>query len=71
MMASVVTKISKLGIKVSHIPGRCMTLYQPLDIGVNKLFKHCVHHLWEEWMMEMLDRDCEFVRQRVRKWLTG
>jgi hypothetical protein len=32
MMASVVNKITNLGIKVIHIPGRCTGLCQPLDV---------------------------------------
>ncbi len=37
MMALVVNKISNSGIEVIHIPGGCMALCQPLNIGVNKL----------------------------------
>ncbi len=59
MMALVVTKIFKLGIKVIHIPGGCTTLCQLLSIGMNKPVKQHVCHLWEKWMMEMLDRDGE------------
>ncbi len=32
MMASVVNKVTNLGIKVIHIPGRCTGLCQPLDV---------------------------------------
>ena len=45
MMALVVTKISKLEIKMIHIPGGCTGLCQPLNIGVNKPLKHCLHDL--------------------------
>jgi hypothetical protein len=70
MMALVVNKIFDLGIEVIRIPGGCMGLCQLLDIGVNKPFKQHIHHLWEEWMMEMLVRD-NVMRQRARKWLSG
>jgi hypothetical protein len=71
MMVSVVTKISKLGIEVIHIPGGCTGLYQPLDVGVNKPFKHRVRHLWEEWMTDVLDKEdeiCEVKRKEVAEW---
>jgi hypothetical protein len=29
----------------------------PLNLPVNKLFKHCICLLWEEWMMNMLDTE--------------
>ncbi len=71
MMVSVLNKIFDSKIKVIHIPGRCMALCQPLDIGVNKPFKQRIHHLWEEWMMEMLDRDgviCNAMHEEVAEW---
>ncbi len=71
MMVLVINKIAELGIEVIHIPSRCTALCQPLDIGVNKPFKQRIRHLWEEWMMEMLDRDgviCEATRKEVAEW---
>ncbi len=71
MMALVVNKISDSGIEVIHIPGGCMALCQPLNIGVNKPFKQRIPHLWEEWMMEMLDQDgviCKATREEVAEW---
>ena len=59
MMVSVVTKISELGIKVIHIPGRSTGLCQLLNVGVNKPFEHRVCDLWEEWMTDMLDKEGE------------
>ena len=55
MIALVVSKIAELGIKVIHIPGGCTGLCQPLDVGVNKPFKACIHWQWEEWMTDMID----------------
>ncbi len=40
MMALFISKISKLEIKVIHIPGGCTGLCQPLNVGMNKPFKH-------------------------------
>jgi hypothetical protein len=39
MMASVVSKIQELGVKVKHIPGGCISLCQPVDAGFKKPFK--------------------------------
>jgi hypothetical protein len=72
MMASVVTKISKLGIEVIHIPGGCTGLCQLLDIGVNKPFKHRVRDLWEEWMTDMLNKESEIsdaMHKEVAEWM--
>jgi hypothetical protein len=71
MMASVVGKISELGIEVIHIPGGCTGLCQPLDVGMNKPFKHRVRDLWEEWMMDMLNKEGEIhdaTCKEVAKW---
>jgi hypothetical protein len=51
MMASVVGMIQDLGVEVKHIPGRCTSLCQPVDIGVNKPFKNRIRNQWEEWMI--------------------
>ncbi len=74
MMASVVKKKIDLGIEVIHIPGGCTGLCQLLNIGVNKPFKQRIHHLWEEWMIEMLDKDstiCEAMCKEVAEWMVG
>jgi hypothetical protein len=39
MMGLVVQKIQELGVEVTHIPGGCTSLCQPIKIGFNKLFK--------------------------------
>ena len=41
-----------MGIEVVHIPAGCMYLCQPIDIGINKPVKSCLHQKWEDWMME-------------------
>jgi hypothetical protein len=72
MMASVVGKISELGIKVIHIPGGCTGLCQPLGVGVNKPFKHRVRDLWEEGMTDMLNKEgeiCDVMCEEVAKWM--
>ena len=68
MIALVVSKIAELGIKVIHIPGGCTGLCQPLDVGVNKPFKACIHWQWEEWMTDMIDMTnevCNATRMEV------
>jgi hypothetical protein len=56
MMALVTNKIADLGIEIIHIPGGCTGLTQPLDVGINKPFKSRVRALWEEWMIDEIDR---------------
>jgi hypothetical protein len=56
MMALVTNKIANLGIEIIHIPGECTGLTQPLDVGINKPFKSRVRALWEEWMIDEINR---------------
>jgi hypothetical protein len=56
MMASVTDAIAELGIEIIHIPGGCTGLTQLLDVGINKPFKLRVRVLWEEWMIDKIDR---------------
>jgi hypothetical protein len=39
MMASVVNSIHDLKVEILHIPGGCMGLCQPIDIGIGKPLK--------------------------------
>jgi hypothetical protein len=55
MMQLVVSKIAMLGVGVIHIPGGCTGLCLPLNVGINKSFKHCCHLMLEDWMMNMID----------------
>ena len=48
---SVVTAIQNLGVEVERIPGGCMYLCQPVDVGVNKPFKKFIRDKWEQWMI--------------------
>lgn len=54
MMTSIVEQITALGVEVEHIPGGCTDLCQPVDIGVNKPFKHQIHQQWEQWMIDIV-----------------
>ena len=56
MMASVTDAIAELGIEIIHIPGGCPGLTQPLDVGINMPFKSRVRVLWEEWMINEINR---------------
>lgn len=56
MMASVTDAIADLGIEIISIPGGCTGLCQPLDVGINKPFKTRIRALWEEWMIDEIDR---------------
>ena len=44
VMASVVNEIQELGVEVEHIPGGCMYLCQPVNIGINKPYKKHMRH---------------------------
>ena len=55
-MASDTDAIAELGIEIIHIPGGWTGLTQPLDVGINKPFKSRVRVLWEEWMIDEIDR---------------
>jgi hypothetical protein len=57
IMKLVVSKITALGVEVLQVLGGCTGLCQPLEVGINKPFKHHVCHLWEEWVMDNLDTD--------------
>jgi hypothetical protein len=52
MMASVITRIQDLGVEVGNIPGGCTGLCQPVDVGVNKLFKNRIQDQEDAWMIE-------------------
>ena len=71
-MASVVDKISELGVQVEHIPGGCTGLCQPIDIGIGKPLKSRVRNLWEDWMIEQGGETIRFTpptRERVAGWV--
>ncbi len=36
---------------MKHIPGRCTSHCQPVDVGFNKPFKSCIHKMWINWMI--------------------
>ena len=71
MMASVVSKISALGVEVIHTPGGCTGLCHPLEVGVNRPFKSCIWQLWEEWIMDMIEATntvCDTMHEDVAEW---
>ena len=51
VMTSVVNEIQEIGVKVEQIPGGCMYLCQPVDIGINKPNKNHMRHQLEIWML--------------------
>ena len=46
MMALVVTRIHELGVEVTHIPGGCTSICQPVDVSFNKPLKDRVRRMW-------------------------
>ncbi len=55
-----------LGGEVIHIPSGCTGLCRPLKVGVDKPFRHCVYHMWEEWMIDMLNTNGK-IREATHK----
>jgi hypothetical protein len=51
MMSCVVQKMNKLGVKVKHILGGCISLCQPINVGFNKSFKDCMQRQRVLWMI--------------------
>ena len=49
----VVQAIELTGCELDFIPGGCTGLAQPLDVGINKLFKNSIHGLWEQYMIDI------------------
>ena len=72
IMASVVNKITKLGVEVIHIPGGCTGLVQPLDVGYNRPFKVRIRKKWQEWMMNSVKASGTITapgREDVSAWI--
>ena len=51
MLVLVVQMIQELGVEVQHIPGRCTSLYQLVDVVFNKQFKDWMGPQWLNWMI--------------------
>ena len=51
MMESVVSAIQSLGCEIIHLPSGCTSLFQPVDVGINKPLKSGIRVLWEDWMI--------------------
>ena len=71
MIESVVSKIQELGVEVEHIPGGCTCLVQPVDIGINRPYKHRVKEQWEAWMLAEIALENSISapkREDVRDW---
>ncbi len=74
MMTSVMSRIQAIGFEVIHIPGGCTGLCQPLDFGVNQLFKACVRRLWKEWLtglLEQVDEVCDVMCEEVSECMVA
>ena len=73
IMASIVNKITDLGLEVIHIPGGCTGLVQPLDVGYNRPFKVHILQKWQEWMMGTVERSGVIKtpdQEDVSAWIT-
>ena len=71
MMASVVSRIEAMGVHVIHIAGGCTGMTQPLDVGINRSFKARCRRMWEEWLVDLLDKTNKVrdaTREEVSEW---
>jgi len=71
MMVSVVSMIEAMGVHVIHIACGCMGLTQLLDVGINRSFKARCRRMWEEWLVDLLDKTNEVrdvTRGEVSEW---
>ena len=60
-----------MGVHVIHIAGGCTGLTQPLDVGINRSFKARCRQMWEEWLVDLLDKTNEVrdaTREEVSEW---
>ena len=51
IMDSVVGSVGELGVDVIHILGGCTGFIQPVDVGINKLFKPQILQQWYSWIL--------------------
>ena len=50
-MTSMIEIIQEFGVEVLHVPGKCTSLYQPVDIVIKKQLKKRIRDLWKSWMI--------------------
>jgi DDE superfamily endonuclease. len=43
--------LNQIGVEYLYIPGGCTRLCQPVDVGINKPFKHRMTRKWEKFLM--------------------
>ena len=41
----------KLDMEVEHIPGKCTSLFQSSDVGINRSLRAKTHNDAEDWML--------------------
>ena len=50
--AETLNLLSDYNITVDFFPGGYTSVLQPLDVGINRPFKHNIWQLWNNWAME-------------------
>jgi hypothetical protein len=69
---SVVNAIEKLGCDFNLIPGGYTCVLQPLDVGINRPFKHYIEEYYNQWAIDNIaDQDKVPVPDRalILKWI--
>ena len=65
--------IEQAGVQLQHIPGGCTGMCQPVDVGINKPFKCCMHGKWQEWLIhegiQNENRTKSTGREEIAHWI--
>lgn len=72
-MEKVKEDMGKIGCDVNIITGGYTCVLQPLDVGVNKPFKHHIKDFYNEWAIENLSNSDKVPvpdRALVLKWIS-
>ena len=51
LLGSISDAIQNLGVEIEFIPGGCLGLVQPIDVGINKPFKSNMKKLYTDFIM--------------------
>jgi hypothetical protein len=69
---SVTKRIESLGADVNILPGGYTCVLQPLDVGINKPFKHLIKEYYNSWAVDNLEHADKVPvpdRKLISKWI--